>query len=326
MTAPHETKGGWVFRHQFPIRLLQESPEQARRVYPEFKMKALAESIRQYGQRNPIVAYRRDDGQYEIIDGHRRVRAIRSLYGDDATVAAWLYKGSLTPVEAVKLQRDIQDLNEPHSEYHKTRQLARVVEALGPNPEVIASMVNLSVREVADRLHLITLSPEVIEQAETSGIPWFYFRQAGRFLVTEELAKRVGMSRDELMVLMLNKFRAKSITSRSANHMKRAARMLARLPVAGARFWLTDPRQGLVSLEAMAGPEVGSIETVLRSFLRSVPSIKAVIVQLRQAEPNGKFPGTLFQQALDEARYIVREIELARERARPRAKKAGKAA
>ena len=46
---------------------------------PVEDLNELAESIREVGLMNPVLVYAREDGSYEIISGHRRVRAMRDI-------------------------------------------------------------------------------------------------------------------------------------------------------------------------------------------------------------------------------------------------------
>src|SRR3989344_3546052 len=66
---------------------IKPNPFQPRREFDEDKLKALAESIRQYGMLQPLVVTRSDvekpDGglgsEYELISGERRLRASKLI-------------------------------------------------------------------------------------------------------------------------------------------------------------------------------------------------------------------------------------------------------
>jgi len=68
-----------------PLEKLEASPYQGRLVRKETKpgksddpaMKKLMESIEQNGLMTPIIVRKKEGGRYEIIDGHRRVEAIK---------------------------------------------------------------------------------------------------------------------------------------------------------------------------------------------------------------------------------------------------------
>ena len=69
-----------------PSRLLEVSldalranPEQPRKTFDPKALRELADSIKQHGLIQPIVARENGDGGYTIVAGERRFRAVRSL-------------------------------------------------------------------------------------------------------------------------------------------------------------------------------------------------------------------------------------------------------
>lgn len=65
-----------------PIELIDENPDNEG-IFGVKEISELAEAIRNYGFQGAIDVYRKEDGRYEIISGHRRYRAVREN-GDDA--------------------------------------------------------------------------------------------------------------------------------------------------------------------------------------------------------------------------------------------------
>src|SRR5688572_30615047 len=57
------------------VEKLVANTQQPRKYFEKEKLEELAQSIRQHGVLNPIVASKRDDGGFEIIAGERRWRA-----------------------------------------------------------------------------------------------------------------------------------------------------------------------------------------------------------------------------------------------------------
>lgn len=56
-------------------RTVHNNPKQPRRQFDEEHLQELAQSIRRDGVLEPIVVRKRDDGEYELVSGERRVRA-----------------------------------------------------------------------------------------------------------------------------------------------------------------------------------------------------------------------------------------------------------
>jgi ParB family chromosome partitioning protein len=62
---------------EIPIELLVPWENQPFKLYGEFKLNELAESIRENGLLSPIIVCPIDGGKYRIIAGHNRVEACR---------------------------------------------------------------------------------------------------------------------------------------------------------------------------------------------------------------------------------------------------------
>lgn len=61
---------------QIPVNRLRPDPGQARRQFDQRDIEELALSIRQVGILQPLLV-RRDDGEYQIVAGERRLRAAK---------------------------------------------------------------------------------------------------------------------------------------------------------------------------------------------------------------------------------------------------------
>lgn len=65
-------------RQDLPLALLDDAADNPNSMEPE-QFAMLAEAIRRVGFLQPALVRARDEGRYEIIDGHHRVRAAREL-------------------------------------------------------------------------------------------------------------------------------------------------------------------------------------------------------------------------------------------------------
>ena len=138
---------------------LKANPNQPRKDFDETELAELADSIRQEGIIQPIVAEDAGDGSYIIVDGERRFRAAR-LAGL-AEVPVILRKYSDEKRMAVSLIANIQraDLNsiEEASAYRQ------IMELEGLSQEEVASRVGKNRATVANALRLLKLPPEMQE-------------------------------------------------------------------------------------------------------------------------------------------------------------------
>ena len=141
------------------VEKLKANPGQPRKNFDPEELAELAESIRQQGIIQPIIAEDAGDGSYIIIAGERRTRAAR-LAGL-TEVPAILRKYSDEKRMEVSLIENIQraDLN-PVEEASAFRQL---MDLSGLSQDEVASRVGKNRATVANALRLLKLPPEMQE-------------------------------------------------------------------------------------------------------------------------------------------------------------------
>ena len=140
--------------HQLTVRY-----ERLKVVRPEPERRLLA-SLAEVGQQVPIVVVKRaDDDQFVVIDGYKRVRALRRL-GRDA-VAARCWPGD--EAEALIATRLMQTA-EPETVLEQSWLLAELHEHFAMSLEELARRFNHSVSWVGRRLALVQELPESIQE------------------------------------------------------------------------------------------------------------------------------------------------------------------
>lgn len=70
-------EGTAAFR--LPVNVIDDSPYQPRQAYDQEAMRELAATIRAAGQQEPVKVRQKAGGRYELISGHRRLRALRDI-------------------------------------------------------------------------------------------------------------------------------------------------------------------------------------------------------------------------------------------------------
>jgi len=68
-----------TIERRIPLHLIVDSPYQPRKKYDESELQLLGETLKGRGQDEPITVRRLDSGKFELIAGHRRVRAARLI-------------------------------------------------------------------------------------------------------------------------------------------------------------------------------------------------------------------------------------------------------
>jgi ParB family chromosome partitioning protein len=142
-----------------PLEKLRPNPEQPRKHFGENELQELADSIREHGIIEPIIAEESGDGFYTIIAGERRYRAALLAGLQEAPVLLRSY-----PPEArleIALIENIQrtDLN-PIEEAQAYKKL---MELTGLSQDLIAAKVGKNRSTVANALRLLRLPEEVQE-------------------------------------------------------------------------------------------------------------------------------------------------------------------
>jgi ParB/RepB/Spo0J family partition protein len=145
--------------HQLALRY-----ERLKVVRPEPERRLLA-SLAEVGQQVPIVVVKEDaDGRFVVIDGYKRIRALRRLGRDTVTAGCW--PGD--EAEALIATRLMQTA-EPETVLEQSWLLAELHERFALSLEELARRFNHSVSWVGRRLALVQELPESIQERVRRG-------------------------------------------------------------------------------------------------------------------------------------------------------------
>ena len=145
---------------------LAASPGQPRKSFDESELRELADSIREHGVIQPIIAADSGDGTYIIIAGERRTRAARMAGLDEipAIIREYTDQKRLEVSLIENIQRS--DLN-PMEEAAAYKNL---MDFSGLSQEELAARVGKNRSTVANSLRLLKLSAEMQKSLESGGI------------------------------------------------------------------------------------------------------------------------------------------------------------
>lgn len=152
------------------VERIQPNPYQPRLEFDEERLKALAESIRQYGVLQPLVVTRTEvekaggglQAAYELIAGERRLRASKLIGLKEVPVVIRAGEQS----DKMKLELAIienlqrEDLNA----IDRAKALAQLVESFGLSHAEVGAKIGRSREYVSNSIRLLML-PEAIQQA-----------------------------------------------------------------------------------------------------------------------------------------------------------------
>ena len=147
-----------------PVEAIVPNPEQPRKRFSQAELEELAASIRALGVLQPLTVRRRE-GQWELVAGERRLRAAR-LAG-------------LSQVPCLSIQADsqsssllalVENLQRRDLDFWEEAQaLRRLMEVYALSQEEVARRIGRSQSAVANKLRLLRLPREVLEQLCRAG-------------------------------------------------------------------------------------------------------------------------------------------------------------
>ena len=155
---------------QIPVDSVLPNPEQPRKQFDNAEIEILAASIKDHGLIMPIKV-EECDGSYILIDGERRLRAVKllGLHAIDANVRAQATSGKDRLFQALIANMQRADLNviEEARAYQKLR-------GFGLTLNAIARLSGRSLPHIELRLKLLELDPQIINLYSARKLPIEY--------------------------------------------------------------------------------------------------------------------------------------------------------
>jgi ParB family transcriptional regulator, chromosome partitioning protein len=136
------------------------------RVRHPARQRRLLASLAESGQQMPIVVVATEDqtGRYVVIDGYKRIAALKQLGRDTVEAVVW----PMSEAAAVLLDRSLR-LAERETALQVGWLLAEMEQRFGYSLEELARRFDRSVTWVSRRLALVELLPEAIQQQVREG-------------------------------------------------------------------------------------------------------------------------------------------------------------
>ncbi|WP_026695823.1 nucleoid occlusion protein [Peribacillus kribbensis] len=149
--------------HNIPIDEVVPNRYQPRTVFDDSKISELAQTIRTHGIIQPIVVRMFEEGQYEIIAGERRYRAMQMLGWEEVPVIIKDFNDKETA--SVALIENLQ--REELSPIEEAMAYARLLELHELTQEALAQRLGIGQSTVANKLRLLKL-PQAVQDAVLS--------------------------------------------------------------------------------------------------------------------------------------------------------------
>ena len=140
------------------LNLIDDSPDQNRLTYPVQEIDALAMTLKTR-QIEPIQVRRKADGRFELISGHRRVRAARSL--------SWSQiRAIIRDIDELEASLELMIANDSHEsvgDYERAYGYRIAIKKHGLSQSEIANRLSVNRSIISARLKFFELPAEVLE-------------------------------------------------------------------------------------------------------------------------------------------------------------------
>lgn len=162
-TIEEQTEQEVSLAQEIDINLVEPNKDQPRKDFDPEKLAALAESIKEHGMVQPIVAVKEND-YYRIVAGERRWRAAKSI--GLKTVPVIIKEYSVLQAEEIALVENLQRENlNPIEEANGYR---RLMDTYGLTQEQVAEKVGKSRSGIANSLRFLMM-PQKLRQMLSDG-------------------------------------------------------------------------------------------------------------------------------------------------------------
>ena len=198
-TIEEEIKQDRNLAEEIDINLVEPNKDQPRKDFDEDKLLALAESIKEHGMVQPIVAVKEND-YYRIVAGERRWRASKKL--GLKTVPVIVKEYSVLQAEEIALVENLQ--RENLNAIEEANGYRRLMETYGLTQEEVAQKVGKSRPAIANSLRFLMMPQKLrkmLEKGEISPGHAKVLMSVADLKKMEDLADRV--KNEELSVRQL---------------------------------------------------------------------------------------------------------------------------
>ncbi|MCY8231200.1 nucleoid occlusion protein [Bacillus sp. JZ8] len=142
---------------ELPVSQISPNRYQPRTIFQENKIEELAQTIRTHGIIQPIIVRKMTEGQFEIIAGERRWRAVQSLGW--VTIPAIVKQFNDTETASVALIENLQ--REELTPIEEAVAYAKLIELHNLTQEALAQRLGKGQSTIANKLRLLKLPEEV---------------------------------------------------------------------------------------------------------------------------------------------------------------------
>jgi ParB family chromosome partitioning protein len=271
------------------------------RVREPHRQRHLLASLAESGQQTPIVVViaKDDNNRYLVIDGHKRIAALRQLGRDTVEATVW----SMSEAEALLLSR-CQRMSPRESALEQGWLLSEMEQRFGYSFDELARRFDRSTSWVSRRLALVELLPEAVQRHVRDGSVTAHI--AMKYLVP---VARVGADDCERMANVFVKHRCDTRQAAQFYTAWREGSHVVRERI------LAEPELFLKTQRPPPGVKPGAVEQVERDLEMALAILRRAGRRLNEALP---------EMNAAQQEQAQREIESARRELNRMAERIGK--
>lgn len=195
---------------QIPISQIIESTFNGRIELDEGKLQRLAQNMKNHGQIYPIIIHKYDHFTYEVIEGHRRLKAAKLLGW--TTIFCKVYETTLPRDEVLAIMTASEALKEMWNKYDNAKQCATALSLYGSMSEA-AEKSYLTLAEFRLYAAVGNLPEKTLAKAIQYNVPFKFMAQIADKMATNSLCTSTGITKNDMVAMMVNKYIAGRIPS-----------------------------------------------------------------------------------------------------------------
>ncbi|WP_276897856.1 ParB/RepB/Spo0J family partition protein [Dialister micraerophilus] len=144
---------------EIPVNQIDANPNQPRKAFNEETLKKLEQSIKKYGVVQPVIVRKKDNGNYELIAGERRLRAAKNAQLEKIPVVIKEYNNRESAEIALIENLQREDLNP----IEEGKAYESIIEKYDLTQEEMSQIAGKSRSYITNTLRLLTF-PDAIQK------------------------------------------------------------------------------------------------------------------------------------------------------------------
>lgn len=266
------------------------------------ELAVLTRNIRENGLIYPLIVHKKTDDEYEIIDGHRRYRAIKSLGWQ--SVPCRVCEVPLTREQVSAVMRATDVCHKSWNKYDVAKQCYVELKHAG-SMSAAAENSFMSLTQFRPYAMVGGLEGEILGKAIRNKVPFTFVRALADRVVTNALCKKLAMKKDRVVELILDKYIQGKIESTVEFNS-----CAAKFPDAKAKdikYWL-ESDHGLDALKALVLGAPKNAKGFVKKFRKAAAQYLDELRQLESSEAIKLEEVELLKEYTDELTKTVRRI------------------